>query len=93
MRKEVWIKVPHRHLGYKMLFLMKGIRFEVYPREKDIHTFQVPFDVQEHWEKKNPNDELLLADPRNFSSPKFMNSQWIDHNRCRNLPFVYQKNH
>ncbi len=66
MRKEVWIKGPHRHLGYKMLFLMKGIRFEVYPREKDIHTFQVPFDVQEHWEKKNPNDELLLADLRNF---------------------------
>jgi hypothetical protein len=48
MGKEIWIKGPHRHLGYKRLFLLKGIRFEVYPREKDIHTFQAPFDVQEH---------------------------------------------
>jgi hypothetical protein len=36
---------------------------------------------------------LLLVDPRNFSSPESMNGQWIDHNRCRNLPFVCQKNH
>jgi len=73
-----------------ILVPMKGIRSEVYLREGDIHAFQTPFAIQEHQEKKNPNDELLLADPRNSSSPKFVNSRWNDYNKCTNAPFVYQ---
>lgn len=46
--------------------------------------------VREHPEKKNPKEELLLVDPRNSSSPKFVNSQWNDYNKRTNASFVYQ---
>ncbi len=68
---------------------MKGIRSEVSLREGDIHAFQAPSGVHEHREKKNPKDKLLLADPRNSSSPKFVNSQWNDYNKYTNASFVY----
>jgi hypothetical protein len=51
-----------------MQVLVKGIRSEVYLKEGNIHVFQAPFVVQQHREKKNPKDKLLLANPRNFSS-------------------------
>jgi hypothetical protein len=40
---------------------MKGIRFDVYPREGVICAFQMPSIVQEHWKEKNPGDKLLIA--------------------------------
>jgi hypothetical protein len=33
---------------------MKGIRFDAYPREGDIHAFQAPSIIQEHMEERNP---------------------------------------
>jgi hypothetical protein len=41
-----------------------------------------------HWEEKNPRDELLMANPRNSSCPKFMNSRQSDYNMHTNLPCV-----
>jgi len=40
---------------------VKGIRSEVYLKEGDIHVFQAPSVVQQHREKKNLKDKLLLA--------------------------------
>jgi len=31
--REVWIGGPQKHLGYRKQSPMKGIRFDVYPRE------------------------------------------------------------
>jgi hypothetical protein len=72
----------------KMIF-NEGIKFEIHPRKGDIHVFQMPFVVQEHQEERNPRDEVLLADPRNFSSSKFVNNWQSDYNRCTNIPFMY----
>jgi hypothetical protein len=33
---------------------------------------------------------LLMSDPRNSSSPWYVNNQRSDYNRCTNLPFVYK---
>jgi hypothetical protein len=49
----------------------------------------VPSVVQEHQEERNPRDEVLLADPGNFSSSKSMNNWQSDYNRCTNIPFIY----
>jgi hypothetical protein len=68
---------------------MKGIEFDVYPREGGIHVFQAPSIIQEHGEERNPRDKLLLAKPINSSSPKFVNSRHSDYNGCTNVPFVY----
>jgi hypothetical protein len=40
---------------------LRGIRFKVYPREGGIHVFQTPLIIQEHGEKINPRDKLILA--------------------------------
>jgi hypothetical protein len=69
---------------------VKGIRFEVYPIKGVIHVFQTPSIVQEHREKRNPRDKLLLVDLGNSSNPKFVNNRMNDYNKCTNLPFVYQ---
>jgi hypothetical protein len=61
----------------------------VYPREGGIHVFQTPFTIQEHGEKINPRDELLLVDLGNSSILKPMDSWRSDYNRCTNAPFVY----
>jgi hypothetical protein len=47
---------------------MKGIRFEVYPREGVFHASRAPSTIQEHGDKRNPRDELLLVDIEFFSS-------------------------
>jgi hypothetical protein len=65
---------PQKHFGYKRRFLVRGINSEVYPRKKSIHDFQASLIVQEHGDDKNPRDELLLADPKNSSSPKSVHS-------------------
>ncbi len=49
----------------------------------------MPSVVQEHQEERNPRDEVLLADPGNFSSSKSMNNWQSDYNRCTNIPFIY----
>jgi hypothetical protein len=51
--------------------------------------FKAQIIVQEHQEEKNRGDELLLMNLRNSSSPKFVNHQLSDYNRCTNAPFVY----
>jgi len=58
---------------YRRQFLEKGIKFEVYPKERDIHVFQAPFVVQEHWEKKNPRDKLQLVNLENSSTLEYVN--------------------
>ncbi len=83
-KREVWIGVQG-----EILVLVRGIRSEVYLREGDIYVIQAPFAIQAHQKKKNPKDKLLLADLRDSSSPKFVNSQWNDYNKCTNAPFVY----
>jgi hypothetical protein len=60
-RREVWIGGLHKHLGYRKRFPLRGIKSEVYPRKGGIHVFQTQFTIQEHGEKINPRDELLLA--------------------------------
>jgi hypothetical protein len=42
---------------------MKGIKFDVYPREGVIHAFQMPSIIQEHRKERNPRDKLLTANP------------------------------
>ncbi len=71
----------------------EGIKSKIYPRKGDIHVFQAPSIVQEHQEEINPRDEVLLVDPRKFSSSKFMNNWWNDYNRCTNIPFIYKFKH
>jgi hypothetical protein len=71
---EVWIGGPHRCLGYKRWFLIRGTRHEVYLRKGGIHVFQAPSIVQEHGEEINPRDKLLLENPKNSSSLESMNS-------------------
>jgi hypothetical protein len=61
-QKEVWIKGPQKRHGYKVRSPMKGIKSEVYPRKGGIHVFQAPSTIQEHGNKRNPRDELLLVD-------------------------------
>jgi hypothetical protein len=46
-KKELWIRGPPKCLNYKRWSPMKGIRSYVYPRERVIHVFQVPFNVQD----------------------------------------------
>jgi hypothetical protein len=41
---------------------LRGIGFKIYPREGGIHVLQTSFTIQEHGEKINPRDELLLVD-------------------------------
>jgi hypothetical protein len=41
-------------------------------------------------EKREIQGTLLLTDPRNSSSSKFVNSRKSDYNRHTDLPFVYQ---
>jgi hypothetical protein len=53
---------------------MRGIKLEIYPKERGIHAFQAPYTIQKHGDKKNPHDELLLADLKKISSPRFVNS-------------------
>jgi hypothetical protein len=69
---------------------MRGIKFEVYPIKGLIHAFQTTFVVQEHQEKINPMDKLLLVDFGNSSCLKSMNNRMSDYNKHTNLPFVYQ---
>jgi len=61
VRKEVWTWGPQRCHGYGRQSLVKGIRFEVYPRKKGIHVFQTPSIIQKHGDERNPKEELLLA--------------------------------
>ncbi len=68
---------------------MRGIRFEVYPKKGGIHAFQAPYVVQEHGEKRNPRDKLLLVILGNSLSPKSITSRHSDYNICINAPFVY----
>jgi hypothetical protein len=51
-REERWTRGSERHLGYKKRYPMRGTKFDVYPRERVIHVFQIPFDIQEHQEVK-----------------------------------------
>jgi len=81
---------PWKRFNSRRWFLIRGIWFKVYPKERSIHVFQAPLIVQEHGDDKNPKDELLLANLGNSSSPKSMHSRWNDYNRCTNMPFVYQ---
>ncbi len=67
-----------------------GIKFEVYPKEGGIHVFQAPYVVEEHGEKRNPGDKLLLMNLGNYLSQKSITSWRSDYNRCINAPFVYQ---
>ncbi len=61
-----------------------------YTQEKGVSMlFKAQIIVQEHQEEKNRGDELLLMNLRNSSSPKFVNHQLSDYNRCTNAPFVY----
>ncbi len=83
---EVWRGDPQRCLSYKRKYLMRGIRFEIYPIKGVIHAFQTPFVVQEHQEKKNPKDKLLLVDLGNSSSSKYVNNRMSDYNKYTNLP-------
>jgi hypothetical protein len=53
---------------------MRGIKYDVYPRERVIHVFQTPFVIQEHQEVKNLGEKLLLMDLGNSSSLESMNS-------------------
>jgi hypothetical protein len=53
---------------------VRGIKFEVNPKEGGIHAFQAPYVVEEHGEEKNPRDELLLVNLGNFLSPKSITS-------------------
>ncbi len=80
------IKIPN----YIRWYLIRGIKFKVYPRERTIHLFQAPLIIQKHGNDKNPRDELLLENPQKNSSPKHMHSRWSDYNKCKNMPFVYQ---
>ncbi len=85
VKREVWIGVPS-----DILVPMRGIKFEVYLKEGDIHAFPAPSAIQEHREKKNPNDELLLVDVEIFQAQNlWIVSQWNDYNKCTNAPFVY----
>jgi hypothetical protein len=52
---------------------VKGIRSKIYPRERGIHAFQAPSTIQEHQEKKNLRDKLLLVGIGNSSSIEFVN--------------------
>ncbi len=53
---------------------MMGIKFEVYPKEGGIHVFQAPYVVEEHGEKRNPGDKLLLMNLGNYLSQKSITS-------------------
>jgi len=53
---------------------MRGIKSNVYPRERVIHVFQMPFAIQEHQEVKNLGDKLLLVNLGNSSSLEFVNN-------------------
>lgn len=57
---------------------MRGIKLEIYPKERGIYAFQAQYAIQKHGDNKNPHDELLLANLRNFSSPRFVNSRSSD---------------
>jgi hypothetical protein len=63
--------------------------FEIYPRERGIHTFQAPLIIQEHGDDKNLMDKLLLVNLINSSSPKYVHSQENDYNKCTSIPFMY----
>jgi hypothetical protein len=66
-----------------------GIRFGIHLKEKVIHVSKCHLMFKTIEERKIQGT-LLLADPKNSSSSKFVNSQMSDYNRCTNLLFVYQ---
>ncbi len=53
MKWKVWTRGPHKHLTYGKQFPMRGIMFEIYPRERGIHIFQAPLTIQEHGDDFN----------------------------------------
>jgi len=59
---------------------MKGIKPNVYPRERVIHAFKMPSIIQEHREERNTRDELLFGDHGNFSNLESVNSRRSDYN-------------
>jgi hypothetical protein len=67
-------RVERSALVTKKRYPMRGIKSDVYPRERVIHVFQTPFVIQEHQEVKNSRDKLLLMDLGNSSSLEFVNS-------------------
>jgi hypothetical protein len=55
-----------------------------------IHAFRALSTVQEHGDKRNPRDTLLLANLENSLGPECVNSWQSDYNGHTNVPFVYR---
>jgi hypothetical protein len=77
IRSEIYPREAGIHAqnpGYKRQSLVMGIRFEIYPREAGIHAFRALSSVQEHGDKRDPRDKLLLANLEKNLGPECVNS-------------------
>jgi len=75
MKWKVWTRGPQKRPNYRKQSPVKGIMFEIYPRERGIHTFQTPLIIQEHGDDKNLMDKLLLVNLINSSNPKYVHNR------------------